>query len=159
MIGRNLWHIARGKPKRQNPCFGITGPQGRFELVAANRVIDNISATQGFHNLADIVGFRVNQMISPCLFADGQLFSAACTRDDFGAHQFTQLDRGKPNAARCTKNQKPFASFQMCFVIQRDVACAVCDQKRSRIYGIHVIREWHADVSGYCGIIGQTTNT
>ena len=79
-------------------------------------------------------------MMGPHGLGRSKLFFATCASDNCCAHDFTDLNRGKPHATRGAQNQQCFTGLQMRTMIQRQVAGAIGDLKSGGIHEIHLVR-------------------
>ena len=83
-------------------------------------------------------------MCGPRGLGHGQLFRTACASDNFGAHPRTDLDRSETNTASRSQDQQPLARLQSCAMVQRQMGCAIRDQKPGCVFKRHLIRDLDA---------------
>jgi hypothetical protein len=154
-IGRDLRHLAGGEPHHDDTRLGPAGAQRGGELVAPHRVIDHISTAQRLDRLADILSGAVDQVIRPGRFAHRELVGAAGTGDDPRAHQFADLDGGKPYPARRAKNEQRFTGRQPRLVVERHMRGAIGDLKGGGIGEAHLRWQCHKPLGGEHALLGQ----
>ena len=155
MVRRNLRNLPGGEADREDPRLRTAGAQRRPERIAADRIKDHVHAAKGLARFADVVGLRVDQMIRARLARCRELGLARGAGDHARAHELADLDGGEADAAGGAENQQRLARLQAGAALEGDMAGAVSNLQRRRVFERDALGQFHGAGRGEAAELGE----